>query len=239
MSAHATVVASVVIRAEAPRETREAEQGEGEEKDRRLHARDQSRPHAIGASFERHATNDLAPPPAPTPGPVRPVHGRSSPTNVGPPRVPPDGPPAPVGRRGGRASQQQPQLVGSGQLVQQLALGLAPLVLEALPVGSRGCSGGHDRLRKPSACQQRSAGAPRDSLGGPGRSRSCVGVAAQMGSRAERTCCARDDGAGHSTRRATAGSTRGSSLESASLPVPSFWMELRSCQGRIACRCPR
>jgi len=43
------------------------------------------------------------------------------------------------------------------QPVQHLALRLAPLVLEALLLGSRGCSGGHNRLPKPSACQQRSA----------------------------------------------------------------------------------
>lgn len=112
MSAHAAVVASVVIRAEAPRETRKAEQGEGEEKDRRLHARDQSRPHAIGASFERHATNDLAPSLAPTPGPARPVHGRSSPTNVGQSPASPDAPPDRVGRggvRGLRASRPAPR----------------------------------------------------------------------------------------------------------------------------------
>ena len=107
MSAHAAVVAGIVIRAEAPRETREAEQGEGEEKDRRLHARDQSRHHAIGASFEQPVTNNLAPPPAPTPGPEPPVHGRSSPTNVGPwtatrrparPRGPRRGPGVPASR---------------------------------------------------------------------------------------------------------------------------------------------
>jgi len=43
------------------------------------------------------------------------------------------------------------------QRVQHLALRLAPLVLEALSLGSRACCGGHLRTSERSPCQQRSA----------------------------------------------------------------------------------
>jgi len=86
---------------------------------------------------------------------VNPCHG--SPQRSSPPKLALDVPRKRLAVEHARVLQERLQMLAH-QPVQHLLLRLAPLVLEALLLGPRGCSGGHNRLRKPSACQQRPAG---------------------------------------------------------------------------------